>query len=61
MDITSRSLKFWEGDMWKRRGASRATGPVRLETQTMNAVERRALDVVRRVVALDAIPAELDP
>ena len=60
VDVASRSLKFWEGDMWKRRGAGRATGPFRVEALTTDAVERRAVDVVRRVVALDAIPAELD-
>ena len=35
--------------------------PSRSRHRQMDAVERRALDVVRRVVALDAIPAELDP
>jgi hypothetical protein len=61
VDVPSRSLKVWEGDMWNRRGASRATDPFTLETLTADGVERRAVDVLRRVVALAATPTELDP
>ena len=61
VDVATRSLKVWEGDMWNSRGASRATDPLTLETLTADGVERRAVDVLRRVVALDATPKELDP
>ena len=61
VDAPSRSLTVWEGDMWNRRGASRATDPFTLETLTVDGVVLRAIDVLRRVVALDATPTELDP
>jgi hypothetical protein len=34
VDAPSCSLKVWEGDMWKRRGARRATDHFTLETLT---------------------------
>jgi len=61
VDVPTRSFKVWEGDMWNSRGASRATDPFTLETLTADGVERRAVNVLRRVVALDATPRELDP
>ena len=61
VDVASRSLKVWEGDMWNRRGASRATDPFTLETLTADGVKRRAVEVLRRVVARAATPTELDP
>ena len=61
VDVPSRSLKVWEGEMWNQRGASRTTDPFTLETLTAEGVERRAVDVMRRVVALAALPTDLDP
>lgn len=61
LDVPSRSLKVWEGDMWERRGASRAADPFTLKTLTPHEVKRRAVDVMRRVVALDATPTDLEP
>ncbi len=58
VDVPARVFGVWEGDMWNRRGASRTTRPFTLETLTTDEVTKRAIGVLRRVVALDAPPVE---
>ena len=61
LDVPSRSLKVWEGDMWERRGASRAADPFTLKTLTPHEVKRCAVERDGRVVALDATPRTWKP
>ena len=61
VDVPNRMLPVWEGDMWNGHGASRPCEPFTLQTLTTDEVANRAIDVMRRVVAYDAVPMEVEP
>ncbi len=50
VDVAGRRITVWEGDMWRKLGASRRTEPFTLEQLTPESVLHRAVGVVRRTV-----------
>jgi hypothetical protein len=50
VDVPWRRVTVWEGDMWNKLGASRATEPFTLDELTAQRVTQRAISVLRRAV-----------
>jgi len=55
-DVGRRRIDVWEGDMWEKEGASRATSPLELGDVSTESVTTRILDILRRA-ATHGVPA----
>jgi hypothetical protein len=55
-DVGRRRIDVWEGDVWVKEGASRATSPLRLGDVSTESVTTRILDILRRA-ATHGVPA----
>lgn len=55
-DVGLRRIDVWEGDMWEKEGASRATSPLELGDVSTESVTTRILDILRRA-ATHGVPA----
>jgi hypothetical protein len=55
-DVGRRRIDVWEGDMWEKEGASRATTPLELGDVSTESVTKRILDILRRA-ATHGVPA----
>lgn len=61
VDVPSRLVTVWEGNMWHKLGASRPTEPFTLEQLTTESVTQRTVGVLRRTVNLGEISKEVAP
>jgi hypothetical protein len=55
LDVANRRFTVWEGDMWERQGASRATGPWELRDITCPVVTERVIAILRRAASHDVL------
>jgi hypothetical protein len=53
LDVANRRFTIWEGDMWRKQGASRATTPWRLEEVTKSSVADPVVAILKRASAHD--------
>ena len=58
VDVLSRSVTVWEGDMWNKLGASRPTEPFTLEELTTESITQRAIAVLHRTVSHGVVARE---
>ena len=55
LDVARRRFTIWEGDMWERRGSSRATEPWKLDDITGPVVIERVIAILRRAAGHDVL------
>jgi hypothetical protein len=53
IDVATRRIDVWEGDMWEKQGSSRATSPWQLSEITAESVTHRVIDILRRAAGHD--------
>jgi hypothetical protein len=53
IDVATRQVDVWEGDMWQKQGSSRATAPWHLSEITAGSVTLRAIDILKRAAGHD--------
>ena len=58
VDVLSRKVTVWEGDMWNKAGSSRRTEPFTLEQLTTEAITKRAIGILRRTVSRGIVVRE---
>jgi hypothetical protein len=55
LDVPNRRFTVWEGDVWERQGASRATDPLELSDITGPVITERAIAILRRAASHDVL------
>jgi hypothetical protein len=55
IDVATRRVDVWEGDMWEKQGSSRPSSPLQLSEITAESVTRRAIDILRRAAGHDVV------
>jgi hypothetical protein len=53
IDVATRRIDVWEGDVWEKQGSSRATSPWQLSEITAESVTHRVIDILRRAAGHD--------
>jgi hypothetical protein len=53
IDVATRRVDVWEGDMWEKQGSSRSTTPWQLSEITAQSVTQRVIDILRRAAGHD--------